>query len=34
MKNEKALEVFTFHDLSNGILGAQFGVCLPFQPRL
>jgi len=34
MNNAKALEATTLQDLSNGLLGAQFGVCLPFQPRL
>jgi len=23
-----------FQNLSNGVLGAQFGVCFPFQPKL
>ncbi len=27
-------QAFMFQDLFNGVLGAQFGVCLHFQPKL
>ncbi len=30
----RALQKYALQDLFNGVLGAQFGVCLPFQPRL
>jgi hypothetical protein len=28
------IQVVTFENISNGILGAQIGACLPFQLRL
>jgi hypothetical protein len=34
MNNVRALYAFTIQDLSNGIMGAEFGVFLPFQPWL
>jgi hypothetical protein len=27
MNNARAFEAFMFQDLSNGVLGAQFGAC-------
>jgi len=29
-ENARAFEASTLQDLSNGVLGAQFGACLPF----
>jgi hypothetical protein len=31
MSKKKALQASTLQDLSNGVLGAQFGTCLPFN---
>jgi len=33
MNNLIAIEASMLQDLYNGVLGAQFSVCLPFQPR-
>ncbi len=30
MNNVRAIKTSTFQDLFNGVMGAQFGVCLPF----
>jgi len=34
MNNVRAIEASMLQDLSNGVMVAQFDVCLPFQPRL
>jgi hypothetical protein len=34
MNNARAPEASTPQNLYNGVLGAQFGACLLFQPRL
>jgi hypothetical protein len=33
-QKKKIIGAFTLQDLANGVVGAQFGVCLLFQPRL
>jgi hypothetical protein len=34
MDNARAFKAFALQELSNGVLGAQFGACLTFQPKL
>jgi hypothetical protein len=33
MNNAKAFEALTLQDIFNGVLGVQFDIFLPFQPR-
>jgi hypothetical protein len=33
MNNVREFEASTLQDLSNGVMGAQFGVCLPFPTK-